>query len=298
MAGLFIDSGIPNNNEMAEKLRNLKKLMTDGKVIYLPSKGEANFIGDVHGDLEAVISIVEQTKFLKAMERGKNMFLVFLGDYGDRGKKILETINEVILLKLKYPKNVILLRGNHEEEEIALRDGTYNEFHRNYWREVVPLFDLYFSVMEALPAVAITGNGIIGVHGGIPYEDIESIDVLNGENGERYAREMRWSSPVSWEPERWENFKRNSMDFGENAFNRFMKVVPAKLMVRSHEYPENGVCLYFGNRLATIFSHGSSKSVSAHYQYRDIVRRPVFLRVDLGEEKDKFTESDFIEVKY
>lgn len=298
MAGLFIDSGIPSNNEMAEKLKKLKQLMTKEKIIYLPNKGEANFIGDIHGDFEAVVSIVEQTGFIPAMERGEDMFLVFLGDYGDRGKKIIETIYAVISLKLMYPENVILLRGNHEEEEIALRDGTYDEFHRNYWSKVVPLFDLYCSAMKTLPAVTVTDNGIIGVHAGIPNKDIESINVLNEKNGWRNARQMRWSHPVSWEPERWKHPERKSMYFGENAFSRFMKAVPAKIMVRSHDYSENGVQLYFGNRLATIFSCGSSKSVSAHYQYRDIVRRPVFLRVDLGEEKSHFTPDDFIEVKY
>ena len=41
-----------------------------------------------------------------------------MGDYVDRGTKSVETILLLFSLKIKFPDNIVLLRGGHEDRQI------------------------------------------------------------------------------------------------------------------------------------------------------------------------------------
>lgn len=68
-------------------------------------------IGDVHGMFEMLYDLVEN----KIKFNPKEDLLIFLGDYIDRGHKSKHVINYLSELHEKYPKNIILLEGNHED---------------------------------------------------------------------------------------------------------------------------------------------------------------------------------------
>lgn len=53
---------------------------------------------------------------------------LFLGDYVDRGIYGVEVMLLLLSIKLNYPKNVIILRGNHESRNMTENFTFRDEF--------------------------------------------------------------------------------------------------------------------------------------------------------------------------
>ncbi len=291
----------------------------DGKVAYLPRRGEGIFIGDIHGDSEAVISAVEQSGFIEGMERGdQEKVLIFEGDYANRGEDSIGALGLVLKLKERYPENVILMRGNHEGMDQSML-GTiygYNCLFKSILKEVYPrrehnnrvkgleLLSEYVDLFKELPGIVLTASGIAAVHGGIPNKGVDTLRQLNNE---RILEQMRWNDPgfksaetipnIDREPEKKDKPEEAEfVEFGEGAFKKFMSQIGARVMLRSHEPKENGADIIFNNQLVTIFSSGGNNSKLSHYKNK--VETPKMAIVNLEEDKEKWEEDDFREIEY
>jgi serine/threonine protein phosphatase 1 len=79
----------------------------------LPTKieGPVVVIGDVHGHADLLEKLVEKTRV--ATPDFDNRWLVFLGDFCDRGKKTRETLEYIIRLVVHRPKTTSVM-GNHD----------------------------------------------------------------------------------------------------------------------------------------------------------------------------------------
>jgi protein phosphatase len=287
--------------EEIAKSENGQESFVDGSIAYLPANGEAIFVGDTHGDPESTLSIVEQSQFIEKVSRKrKKSLLIVMGDDSGRGKGDAKNLEQVLALKEKYPDNVILMRGNHEESDTGMRYGLFASLFNKYGPEKgQELFTKYNKLFEKMPGMVVTGNGIVAVHGGIPNIEISSLKDLNEPSG-KLLEQMRWNDPSEKIDERdnsyRDKYKGDYKVFGQKPFELFMDTIGGKVMVRGHEAVENGAQRIFGDRLVTIFSSGSEKSISSGY--KDQVAMPKYAVINLEQDLERLNETMFYDVEY
>ena len=146
---------------------------------------------------------------------------MFLGNYVDRGAYSLETICLLMALKLKYPKQIFLLRGNHEDKNVNRYLGFGEECAKRLGEDInlqSSVFAKINELFEYLPLAAIvidksSQNKVFLTHGGIgsttmKIEDIEKIQrpfVLSlGENtsqDHQIVVDLLWSDPTDTDEE-------------------------------------------------------------------------------------------------
>ncbi|MES1922491.1 Serine/threonine-protein phosphatase PP1-alpha catalytic subunit, partial [Bonamia ostreae] len=132
----------------------LRENLTEDDLFFLTEKSEKLFmaeptllelasplkiVGDVHGQFEDVLRMFKSQGFPPEHN------YLFLGDYVDRGVQSIETISILLALKIRYPNNFFLIRGNHESSSISRYYGFKKEccerFDVRVWRTFVECFN-------------------------------------------------------------------------------------------------------------------------------------------------------------
>lgn len=127
-------------------------------------------IGDLHGNLHDLIRIMNSIDDIFTNN------LLFLGDYVDRGQFQIETITLLLALRIEYPDNFFLIRGNHEFIDINATGGFKDEILNAGYSET--LFEKFNEAFFYLPIAALIDDQIFCVHGGLSpqFQKIEQIN--------------------------------------------------------------------------------------------------------------------------
>ena len=234
--------------DLLEILESSIKLLSRESALLEKSYRRIIVVGDLHGTLTALDRVKE------LFFSGNYDAVAFLGDYVDRGPYQMEALYEALSLKLESPKEVILLRGNHEDERINYYYGFYNVLMR-YSNEIRGLI---LDVYKELPLAAIVREKVFLVHGGISsgIENIRSLAHLKKSLVyDDTIMELLWNDPSDTVDYFSFNFMRGGYKiFGRKALEEFHKINDLKITIRSHEYVLGGFLKLWNGMLYTVHS--------------------------------------------
>lgn len=234
-------------------------LQINGRLVSAPPVGEAIVVGDLHGDLEGLVHVLGNSGFVRKASRGKNVLLVFLGDYGDRGFYSPEVYYVTLRLKEMFPEKVVLMRGNHEgpRDILAQPHDLPSHLSRKFsgeWPEVYEKIRELFGHLKT--AVLVEGRCIM-LHGGVPSKASTIDDLAYAHKKhpqESHLEEILWSDPI--EGIRGIRFSPRGAGrlFGQDVTDRFLNMLHVNALIRGHEPSREGFKLNHQGKVLTVFS--------------------------------------------
>lgn len=155
--------------EFETTLRNTLPLLRNDPA-YATLNGDTLVIGDLHGNLEALRYC--KARVMEYLQQGKNV--IFLGDLVDKHGGGYDASAECFLFAMKikqmFPKQVIVLRGNHESTLQGLPWKGVGCAMPRWCRKNQVNFELYASCCDELPIaceLSVGDRKYFVVHGGI-----------------------------------------------------------------------------------------------------------------------------------
>ncbi|UJR38499.1 hypothetical protein I4U23_031166 [Adineta vaga] len=203
-------------------------------------------VADVHGQFYDLLTI------LSAGGDPSNTRYLFLGDYVDRGQFECECIFLLFALKIKYPQNINLLRGNHETRQMTKSFQFKLECEKKYQSKT--LYNACMHAFDALPICALVDSRFLCMHAGISPDihtlaDIEQLDRFKETPNSGSLCDLLWSDPSEEfdqlndqePPFKPNNVRGCSYFFSYYACREFLLRNKLLSIIRGHEVQKNGV---------------------------------------------------------
>lgn len=133
--------------------------------IILPAKSQIALRGDLHGDIHSLLLYIQELVELGFLSKTdpfkiakKDFYMLFLGDYVDRGFYGLEVIYTIMRLKIENPEQVFLIRGNHEDLNINNKYGFAEEIRTKFSQDSDKAMDQIQQFYSSLPVALYAGS--------------------------------------------------------------------------------------------------------------------------------------------
>uniref|UniRef100_A0A0N5BCZ3 Serine/threonine-protein phosphatase n=1 Tax=Strongyloides papillosus TaxID=174720 RepID=A0A0N5BCZ3_STREA len=193
---------------------------------------------------------------------------VFLGDYVDYGIYGIEVIGLLCALKIEFPNNIYLIRGNHEEEQLNRSYQFYHEVLLKFGKKKgEQMFGIFGELFSYLPLSCLIGKKVLCMHGGLSPK-LKSLDSLREIRRpikifmrNTLACDLVWSDPIAnrRDPAYIPNCRRSPGSsigqlFSIKAIEDTLKTLKIDLIVRGHQVPLKGINSYADGKCLTLFS--------------------------------------------
>ncbi len=231
-------------------IKDIRALAEKEKIVSLGDRPRAVFVGDTHGDLEA--SQIIWNRFEDELKDG-DTYLVFLGDYVDRGDRSKENIDFLLSKKEENPEGLILLMGNHDAYHLRrLRPA-------DFWESLTEEEDNRYKNLKELPWLA-ESEGLISSHGALPF--LSDLRELEDPSEDIFEKENELGIPV-WVSVTWGDLNNRisgaEMDpltgrpqFGKEVILEYMQKHDWNVLIRAHQPGMQGWT--FSGNVLTIFT--------------------------------------------
>jgi len=226
--------------------------------------------GDLHGQLRDMLALFGA---FGAPGDDLSMSFVFNGDFIDRGCHQVEVMGVLLSLKVLYPENVWLVRGNHEDRSMNEKYGFEEACYESLGHEFGPkVCQLCQNLFDRLPIACLIAGKILCVHGGLgdgtfKLDDLRTVprplkteDIFDPANS--WIFNILWSDPIE-----------DGRDADPSVFG-------------VHESPRGGVAARFAWNVTKTFCarNGLSLIVRSHQSKResrgfDVMHENLLVRV-------------------
>lgn len=243
----FVREGRLNEAQMLRMLQRGTRVLAEEENL-LTVAAPIIICGDIHGQFYDLMKLFE----VAGGEPPTNKFL-FLGDYVDRGYFSLECFVYLLALKINYPEQVLLLRGNHECRHLTKHFTFRLEC---TYKCTMAVYDACMKAFDALPMAALVNNQYFCVHGGISPQlktpqDVNSFDRFQEPPKSGLMCDLLWTDPTedfgleTSKAEFTPNRARGcAYRYSYHAVGRFLATNGLLSIIRGHEAQDAGYRLY------------------------------------------------------
>lgn len=245
---------------MTNLLRATITIFRDEPMI-MRTTGPVIIVGDLHGQ------ILDLLRILKSEGLPPEKRYIFLGDLVDRGRFSTETVTLIFVMKILWPKSIILLRGNHEFDELCTIGGFGTEISNLYNSDdISSLFSYSFA---CIPIACIVNDTIVCLHGGIG-PTVKHLANIEDTQRPLYifpdgpVTDILWSDPSEFVDTFRMSSRGSGALFGQKAIDAFLQQEKLEYIVRGHQCVATGVATSLKGKCITVFSASNYCGVSGN----------------------------------
>mmetsp|Transcript_47971 Transcript_47971/g.148376 ORF Transcript_47971/g.148376 Transcript_47971/m.148376 type:complete len:507 (+) Transcript_47971:61-1581(+) len=250
--------GVNSMAEAADAIEQLTLAATEifksQPVLLRVPEPPCKIFGDIHGQLRDLLLLFKSFGMPGTSECSN---AVFNGDFVDRGKHQLEVIVVLFALKVAYPDQVCLNRGNHEDNTMNARYG-FQKACNVLGAHTPRIFQVISTAFSFLPLATLISGKILVLHGGIGdgnwqiraldrvKRPLSHEDITQPEN--KWLWNILWSDPIEDDQRHTKVFgvhpsprSKSAVKFGWNVTQLFCAKNGIDLIVRSHQAKKAGL---------------------------------------------------------
>eukprot|EP01062_Namystynia_karyoxenos_P077369 TRINITY_DN7776_c0_g1_i1.p1 TRINITY_DN7776_c0_g1~~TRINITY_DN7776_c0_g1_i1.p1 ORF type:complete len:1205 (+),score=292.31 TRINITY_DN7776_c0_g1_i1:366-3617(+) len=250
-------------NEMVQLLCHARAVFsTEENLVLVPAP--VNVVGDIHGQFWDLL----QNVIGRCGQPGPDNYYLFLGDIVDRGPHSLLCLTLLLLLKVRFPRYVYILRGNHEACIPSDMYGFHEECRRSFGDaggnsafNISGMWGLCCSVFNSMPLSALCGGAIFCCHGGLSpklrsWEEVLCVsrDCDIDQTCEGPQADLTWSDPQEDVDDFTPNIRGLGCIFGRDQAAAFLKRGGLQFIVRAHQCVRSGFAWGLDRKCLTVFS--------------------------------------------